>query len=139
MDYIKVLEKAIQKANDNGWELIGKSKHYVCPRCEKPETYTNGEYCPYHGTKYSIEMLPNYWHVGPSSYDYGLNREFSLYVNYGNIPDNKKSNFMIIGSTQLIFNHEFAKALWKHPDDWQHHIQQMVLSDKPIEYIADNI
>ena len=54
----------------------------------------------------------------------------------------------------LIFNHDFAKALWgeepygfegtdvmiEYPSlEWQHHLQQMVLSDDPIKYLGENM
>jgi len=58
----------------------------------------------------------------------------------------------------IIFNHKFAKAFWgeenryqvyyhktearKFPDietipEWQYHLQQMVLSDNPIQYLKE--
>lgn len=46
----------------------------------------------------------------------------------------------------LIYDHEFAKALWgvdKYPYTpyaiWAHHLQQMVLSDYPLNYLRKNI
>lgn len=57
----------------------------------------------------------------------------------------------------VIFNHDFAKALWGHvnmvrygedkypyADDqlipaWQYHLQQMVIADDPIKYLGSNI
>jgi hypothetical protein len=60
----------------------------------------------------------------------------------------------------LLFNHDFAKALWgdggriKKPVDypnysaktrsvkirgWQSHLQQMVIADDPIKYLGENI
>ena len=60
---------------------------------------------------------------------------------------------------ELIFNHEFAKALWGElpkrsadmydcPQDeigqidtcnWEHHLQQMVIADDSIKYLGENI
>lgn len=58
---------------------------------------------------------------------------------------------------ELIFNHDFAKALWgeKHSahegqfvdgahgmrwiPDWQYHLQQMVIADDPIKYLGDHL
>ena len=51
---------------------------------------------------------------------------------------------------KLIFNHDFAKALWGGAtneaaafkdslDEWQYHLQQMVISDDPIKYLGENI
>lgn len=57
----------------------------------------------------------------------------------------------------LIFNHDFAKALWGEkklvvpaktfvwrPDPkifggWQYHLQQMVIAEDPIKYLGENI
>ena len=49
---------------------------------------------------------------------------------------------------ELIFNHDFAKALWPckeldmyHEEIciWKHHLQQMVIADDPIKYLGENI
>lgn len=51
----------------------------------------------------------------------------------------------------LIFNHNFAKALWGEtiwnlhdtPEEdlyiWQHHLQQMVITEDPIKYLGENL
>jgi hypothetical protein len=69
-----------------------------------------------------------------------------------------------IGSSDLIFSHDFAKAFWGESEDkiktthnkniydgnrveihckdiyiWQHHLQQMVLCDNPIDYLRKHI
>jgi hypothetical protein len=55
-----------------------------------------------------------------------------------------------------IFDHNFAKALWgdknmpdadinvgsltlHRPANWKWHLQQMVIADDPLEYLADNV
>lgn len=55
------------------------------------------------------------------------------------------------GYKAIIFNHEFAQALWglhcgergcidcKTCPLWKHHLQLMVQADDPIEYLADNV
>jgi hypothetical protein len=54
---------------------------------------------------------------------------------------------------QLIYDKQFARALWgeqksdvwndydipKPGTGWQHHLQQMVIADDPIAYLADNL
>jgi phosphatidylserine/phosphatidylglycerophosphate/cardiolipin synthase-like enzyme len=59
---------------------------------------------------------------------------------------------------ELIFNHDFAKALWgEHTDTltvqnnslnvkqvidmngWRYHLQQMVIADDPIKYLGKNL
>ena len=51
--------------------------------------------------------------------------------------------------TMLLFNHDFAKALWGEEElmnmptqpkyTWQYHLQQMVIAEDPIKYIGDNL
>lgn len=58
--------------------------------------------------------------------------------------------------TSLIFNHDFAKALWgedrilgvdrcyrclveRDPFAWQYHLQQMVIAASPIEYLGAHL
>lgn len=59
---------------------------------------------------------------------------------------------------QILFNHNFAKALWGETKDfvelgktfesgvvtvaidgWQYHLQQMVIAEDPIEYLGENM
>lgn len=51
---------------------------------------------------------------------------------------------------QLIYNHDFARALWGKEapnnyckltdvDMWQYHLQQMVVADDPVAYLGENI
>ena len=59
-------------------------------------------------------------------------------------------------TNDIIWNHEFAKALWgdtdytgnkcehcdlvsSFQDMWKHHLQQMVIADDPIKYLGENI
>lgn len=46
----------------------------------------------------------------------------------------------------VIFNHDFAKALWGETTmdwhhwptrEWQYHLQQMVIADDPIKYLGE--
>lgn len=55
----------------------------------------------------------------------------------------------------IIFNHDFAKALWgdskptatrtdntillDYHYGWDHHLQQMVIAEDPIKYLEDNL
>ena len=55
--------------------------------------------------------------------------------------------------SSLIFNHDFAKALWgedmgyiiatEHDETvgtaWQYHLQQMVIADDPIAYLGEHL
>jgi hypothetical protein len=68
-----------------------------------------------------------------------------------------------ISVSELIFNHDFAKALWgegteselvmhsggllnykshkveTYQDRWQYHLQRMVIADNPIQYLGENL
>lgn len=105
----EILEKAIQKAIDGGWDAYGW-KHF---------TVTVGGVA---------------WH-DDEPYTPGT-----------------KANHDQVES--LIFNHDFAKALWgeewyrgitpdmpapDHKQTWQHHLQQMVISEDPIKYLGNNL
>lgn len=68
--------------------------------------------------------------------------------------DTKYADYSV---ADLIYRHDFAKALWgepkrivasfttiKHPDPkifggWHYHLQQMVVADDPIKYLVENI
>jgi hypothetical protein len=56
------------------------------------------------------------------------------------------------GSYSIIFNHDFAKALWGGSTDtyygsysqqdeliWQHNLRDMVIAKDPIKYLGENI
>lgn len=65
--------------------------------------------------------------------------------------DNPVSNNL--WATWLIYNHDFAKALWGEEwpgtprttpignttPPWKHHLQKMVVADDPIRYLEENI
>ncbi len=67
----------------------------------------------------------------------------------------------MLSEADIIFDHQFAKALWPDPempleafmsgtkahkewqenggDDWKYHLQQMVIADDPIKYLGENL
>lgn len=113
----EILEKAIQKAIDRGWN---------------PEEILGG----WDETSEQVKDI-----VIKSLIEYGT-----------------KTGYML-----LIFNHDFAKAIWvnstltngqvylqslwsaydEYPsfdgEPWQFHLQQMVIADDPIKYLGENI
>jgi hypothetical protein len=111
----EILEKAIQKAIDGGWKSI-----------------SIGEY---------LEV----------DFDSITGEPWAFWV-YKDL----YSAWSIFG---IIYSHDFAKALWGDlpkrsadmyncpqdeigqvdTDNWEHHLQQMVISDDPIKYLGDNI
>lgn len=121
----EILEKAIHKAIDGGWDIVdytsSKDKHKIFNRDfevrEDGGIYSKGPYrCMECGKPdYTVE--------------------------------------------EIIFNHSFAKALWgnnfmfveQHNTTpiggiarlklpvWQVHLQQMVISDDPIDYLGENL
>jgi len=59
-----------------------------------------------------------------------------------------EGNLNELGKTieSLIFNHDFAKALWGDEAyhkpgmmDWAFHLQEMVIAEDPIEYLGENL
>jgi hypothetical protein len=91
------------------------------------------------------------WYTGPhpssllKSKYYPDTHEFVIHL------QDLRENIMV-DLNKLIFNHDFAKALWRYekpvylPDTglqtleaWQYHLQQMVIADDPIEYLGAHI
>ena len=111
----EILEKAVQKAIDGGWNPP-KWVVWAVVGGEGIEPYT-------------FETGDEGYSVGWHDYD-----EF-------------------VSLKDIIFNHDFAKALWGnemiecyHAKDvkcrmtaWAYHLQQMVIADDPIEYLGENI
>jgi hypothetical protein len=73
-------------------------------------------------------------------------------------PDDDTS--VSLGTNDIIYNHDFAKALWGEPrinaepvaakdggntiefeaiEGWQFHLQQMVIANDPIKYLGENL
>jgi hypothetical protein len=109
MTHQQILEKAIQKAIDGGWERTAPMTVV-----DEGDTVIVGE----------------------------LDSKYKHYAD----------------KNEIIFNHDFAKALWgqepvvvtlKQTNGkieatdgkrlWRHHLQQMVIADDPIKYLGDNI
>lgn len=122
----EILEKAVQKAIEGGWQP--DPRKWVV-------RYTDSEYFESTDTL-SIVFLD---------------------------PHNEDKFEKVLPAMMFIFTHDFAKALWgernvtatyeavengkivltKDPSlqgkIWQHRLQQMVISDDPIEYLGENI
>lgn len=90
----QILEKAIQKAIENGWNTT----HFSTLKAN----YKHPEDSEFH------DLLGD-WHM--------------------------------ISPLDVIYGHDFAKALWQDPDygTWHHHLQNMVIADDPIAYLGDNL
>lgn len=103
----QILEIAIQKAIDGGWQF------------ESLIPWRDG---------YGVQKLKSLEHL----------KEFDV--------------------EHIIFNHDFAKALWGEPrpfmetgftkdannllrrtEGWQHHLQQMVISEDPVKYLGEHL
>ena len=116
MTHQEILQAAIEKAIENGWDSIRGMKVQ------------------------GIRKTPTHRYVKLTVNDDGMvgGEEFA--------------------HEEIIYNHDFAKALWgeinvgtgtdttlggmDYPDEapaWQHHLQQMVISDDPIAYLGDNL
>jgi hypothetical protein len=85
------------------------------------------------------------WYTGPhpssllKSKYYPDTHEFVIHL------QDLRENIMV-DLNKLIFNHDFAKALWGEPKSgkavpsgWQQHLQQMVIAEDPIEYLGAHI
>lgn len=109
----EILEKAINKALNNGWRFEG-SKSFIYPVVDE-------------------SLKETYLYRTKKARDSGEG-EIICFDSY----------------QELIFNHEFAKALFgEEPEHksftpytksgWQYHLQQMVIADDPIKYLGENI
>lgn len=108
----EILEKSVQKAINDGWDSFDTTEYW--------KVYTA------YGDRLMVEFRPAHDAMG-----------------------------MFYGYKDVIFDHDFAKALWggielmqdglngealAQPQHlWQYHLQQMVIADDPIQYLADNI
>lgn len=111
----EILEKAIQKAIDNGFSAFGYS------RVESVKKY----------------FADDFYHIFLS-----------------NPTDLEEGDVERYSANDIIFNHKFAKALWGEEnaiqqawggyydsilEDWQYHLQQLVIADDHIKYLEENI
>lgn len=113
-------------------------------------------------TKAIQKAIANGWKQ-PQELSFISNDEFLVYLTESTPGTLKWIKFKL---SELIYNHEFAKALWgepyvmshkeikeagytggggtgsmidmKHPG-WKHHLQQMVIAEDPIKYLSDNL
>jgi len=115
----QILERAIQKAVDGGWDVLDK---YEANQLNVQQDVFEGNYV--------VAFLAN---------DEPSGREILQHTFHW---------------TEIIFNHDFAKALWGkstfvhaihhktgEPDFplWQYHLQQMVIAEDPIKYLGDTL
>jgi hypothetical protein len=116
----QILEKAIQKAIDGGWDTFGTGSQQIDVEEIK---LIDSELQPDIGVDKSGIYICIHRHHGTYS-----------------VPE-------------LIFNHDFAKALWgerrieqpiyrltpvKIPG-WKDHLQQMVIAEDPIKYLEESL
>lgn len=108
---------------------------------------------------YGINAWKNFEKAWLQTDDYG----YEIRISKGK---NEKSIGWFPSEYDIIFNHDFAKALWgeeeivtyaglgenfrgietfdttidfETPKDWRTHIQAMVIAEDPIEYLGNNI
>lgn len=130
MDNQAILTKAIQKSIDGGWKMFGFRVDDYIP----PWYVVKGGEMP---TPKVVEK----WVPENSLLICDMNDHYYVW-------------------THLIFNHDFAKALWGEgpvyarsgkPIDsgityhdetclaWQYHLQQMVIAEDPVKYLGENV
>lgn len=129
----QILEEAIQKAIDGGWN-------------------------PY-GTPLRFNW---YNHDRTGSVYFGYWNDIQRNLTNGNLPLDGYSAIPKVDeikATDFLFNHDFAKALWGDTDGyvstqnlvlptedaqyatngWKFLLQQMVIADDPIQYLGENL
>ena len=151
----EIFEKAIQKAIDGGWIMWGKANHYYqCRKCKQEAAFTefNGEYDSDCGGKWEQKQkLPDLF---PYDEDWLLG--------YTDASGDFQS--IRLSEKDIIFNHDFAKALWGEElvvlahaplpgypkimgkgekgrqllHRWQHHLQQLVIADDVFKYLEEH-
>ena len=119
MNSKEILEKAITKAIDGGWDIF--------------ET-ENRQIEVFEVTYEQLEDEGSYYADAPHP---------------GMFIDIRRNGYFSV--EELIFNHDFAKALWgeEWPINqafkrlgmpwWKENLQQMVLAPDPIKYLGENI
>lgn len=110
MTNTEILTKAIEKAIDSGWDAWGWPDYSV---------WTDD---------YAVIFYDKSEEVDPTKM-----------VERGNL----------IELNSIIFSHDFAKALWgtkihqtsyeDFPEEWQYHLQQMVIAEDPIKYLGEHL
>lgn len=120
----EILEKAIQKAIDCGWDIFGTE---------------NQQIDVFESTYEDREDDDNYYSDAPHD---------------GLFLDIRRNGYFSVND--VIFNHDFAKALWGNNEDdrmtiigetdwrkwplpWQYHLQQIVIAEDPIKYLEENM
>lgn len=95
------------------------------------------------------KAIANGW-VVPPELTFVSSEEFLVYLEGSPLSDLRWLKFK---TNALIFNHDFAKALWgeKAHDEpniskteywlyaWQYHLQQVVIADDPIKYLGEHM
>jgi hypothetical protein len=98
------------------------------------------------------------WELPSDDYMFSDDSTFAVFYLHTNKDGNK--TYMGLTPSDVIFNHDFAKALWGEgqitnrydafPDvngmyghngkiSWKLHLQMMVIADDPIKYLGENL
>lgn len=117
----QILRKAIEKAIDSGWHM-------------------------FYDDILRFDTMVDRWGV-----DVGISNkkiEFWLHWRPNTHPDTK-TNVFACDIEKVIYNHNFAKALWGKEQvmgeygitglAWIYHLQQMVIADDPIQYLGEHL
>lgn len=129
----EILKAVIEQAVANGWKPAGNDGRYVWP----PE---------------SIEVSASYGDNGETGWTLITRHKTGITYQHLKLADSD-------GAEDLLFDHEFAKALFGEEEtqrpmtisgapfgrlhvletkvDWQYHLQQMVVSPDPIAYLGE--
>lgn len=109
------------------------------------------------------KAVKNGWHWGSIHEAYENARiehhpgDMNFVATHETIRSSRKDNGWEISYNDIIFNRDFAKALWNAPmmhaaepgelsfetpdglSEWQYHLQRMVISDDPIAYLGSHL
>ncbi len=145
MDNQAILEKAISQAIDGGFDLTLVGGFYTKGQMKTKDFKW--------GVSRLDKGLATIW-----SYDLCISCDWTYYEDKQISSNVTKSSYRHMNFTteQIIFNHDFAKALWGNREtkdhfggqvefydfggeDWQYHLMCMVIAENPIEYLGANI
>lgn len=147
----QILTKAIEKAIANGWDISTANNFYTESQMGAKDFRVEVD-----NTDRGLAMMWSYDLIVQCSWTYRENKRITSHITESSY------RHMNYDPLQLIFRHDFAKALWgdKPPkytvvyewaeldglrklkqaiSTWEFHLQQMVIADDPIEYLGENI
>lgn len=110
----QILKKAIHKAVEGGWDILGKAE---------AEGFTVREDA--YGNAYVA------WHPNPDSF----REEDSV----GVLAQSWQEIIYNHDFAKALWGDGDGQTIGHEPADWQYHLQQMVIAPDPIKYLGENL